>query len=95
MVYPPLPTSKPLNPEAFKSYCVYQIYPASFYDSNGDGIGDLGGIRSKLPYIKSLGTDVVWLSPIYKSPQKDMGYDISDYQDLDPMYGTLKEWDEL
>ncbi|KAG9121511.1 hypothetical protein FRC07_002493 [Ceratobasidium sp. 392] len=95
MVYPPPPTSKPLNPEAFKSYCVYQIYPASFYDSNGDGIGDLAGIKSKLPYVKSLGTDVIWLSPIYKSPQKDMGYDISDYQDLDPMYGTLEEWDEL
>ncbi|KAG8704251.1 hypothetical protein FRC08_002344 [Ceratobasidium sp. 394] len=87
--------SKPLNPDAFKSYCVYQIYPASFCDSNGDGIGDLPGIKSKLAYIKSLGTDVVWLSPIYKSPLKDMGYDISDYQDIDPRYGTLEDWDAL
>ncbi|KAG8728269.1 maltose permease, partial [Ceratobasidium sp. 428] len=87
--------SKPISPEAFKSYCVYQIYPASFCDSNGDGIGDLTGIRSKLSHIKSLGADVIWLSPIYKSPLKDMGYDISDYQDIDPRYGRLEDWDEL
>jgi oligo-1,6-glucosidase len=87
--------SKLLSPEAFKSYCVYQIYPASFVDSNGDGIGDLRGIQSKLEYIRSLGTDVVWLSPIYQSPQKDMGYDISDYQNIDPNYGTLEDWDAL
>ena len=91
----PPATSKPLTPDAFKSYCVYQIYPASFCDFNGDGIGDLAGIRSKLEYIKSLGTDVIWLSPIYKSPQKDMGYDISDYEDIDERYGTLEDWDEL
>ncbi|QRV92313.1 alpha-amylase [Ceratobasidium sp. AG-Ba] len=89
------PTSKPLTPDAFKSYCVYQIYPSSFCDSNGDGIGDLAGIKSKLAYIKSLGTDVIWLSPIYKSPQKDMGYDISDYEDIDERYGTLQDWDVL
>ncbi|CUA71399.1 maltase MalT [Rhizoctonia solani] len=87
--------SKPLSPEAFKSYCVYQIYPASFADANGDGIGDLAGIQSKLEYIKKLGADVIWLSPIYRSPQKDMGYDISDYQDIDPKYGTLENWDSL
>ncbi|CAE7108312.1 unnamed protein product [Rhizoctonia solani] len=87
--------SQPLSPDAFKSYCVYQIYPASFADDNGDGIGDLAGIKSKLEYIKKLGADVVWLSPIYRSPQKDMGYDISDYQDVDPRYGTLEDWDEL
>ncbi|QRV75856.1 alpha-amylase [Ceratobasidium sp. AG-Ba] len=86
---------KPLNPDAFKSYCVYQIYPASFCDSNGDGFGDLLGIKSKLGYIKDLGADVIWLSPIYKSPLKDMGYDISDYQDIDPRYGTLEDWDAL
>lgn len=87
--------TKSLTPQAFKSYCVYQIYPASFADSNGDGMGDLNGIKSKLEYIRSLGTDVVWLSPIYRSPQKDMGYDISDYQDIDPKYGTLEQWDDL
>ncbi|CAE6481757.1 hypothetical protein ACGC1H_001158 [Rhizoctonia solani] len=87
--------SKPLSPDAFKSYCVYQIYPASFADANGDGVGDLAGIQSKLEYIKRLGTDVIWLSPIYRSPQKDMGYDISDYQDIDPKYGTLEDWDSL
>ncbi|CUA71386.1 hypothetical protein RSOLAG22IIIB_04601 [Rhizoctonia solani] len=87
--------SKPLSPEAFKSYCVYQIYPASFADANGDGMGDLAGIQSKLEYIRNLGVNVIWLSPIYRSPQKDMGYDISDYQDVDPMYGTLGDWDSL
>ncbi|KAH7330600.1 glycoside hydrolase family 13 protein [Rhizoctonia solani] len=87
--------AQPLSPDAFKSYCVYQIYPASFADANGDGVGDLAGIQSKLEYIKSLGADVVWLSPIYRSPQKDMGYDISDYQDIDPKYGTLEDWDSL
>ncbi|CAE6466254.1 unnamed protein product [Rhizoctonia solani] len=87
--------TQPLSPDAFKSYCVYQIYPASFADANGDGIGDLVGIQSKLEYIKKLGADVIWLSPIYHSPQKDMGYDISDYQDIDPKYGTLEDWDSL
>ncbi|KDN46359.1 hypothetical protein RSAG8_04303, partial [Rhizoctonia solani AG-8 WAC10335] len=84
-----------MSPDAFKYYCVYQIYPASFTDANGDGVGDLAGIRSKLEYIKGLGVDVIWLSPIYRSPQKDMGYDISDYQDIDPNYGTLEDWDSL
>ena len=74
---------------------VYQIYPRSFADSNGDGIGDLGGIRSKLDYLQELGVDVVWLSPIYRSPQADNGYDISDYRDIDPLFGTLDEFDLL
>ena len=74
---------------------VYQIYPRSFADSNGDGIGDLGGIRSKLDHLQDLGVDVVWLSPIYSSPQADNGYDISDYQNIDPLFGTLEEFDEL
>jgi oligo-1,6-glucosidase len=74
---------------------VYQIYPRSFADSNGDGIGDLGGIRSRLGHLQDLGVDVVWLSPIYRSPQADNGYDISDYRDIDPLFGTLEEFDAL
>ena len=74
---------------------VYQIYPRSFQDSNGDGLGDIPGIISRLDYLDSLGVDVVWLSPIYRSPQDDNGYDISDYQDIDPMFGTLEDFDAL
>ena len=74
---------------------VYQIYPRSFQDTNGDGIGDLKGITSRLDYLADLGVDVLWLSPVYKSPQDDNGYDISDYQDIDPLFGTLEDMDEL
>ena len=74
---------------------VYQIYPRSFQDSNGDGIGDLKGITSRLDYLADLGVDVLWLSPVFKSPQDDNGYDISDYQDIDPLFGTLEDMDEL
>ncbi|KAF7345695.1 Glycoside hydrolase family 13 protein [Mycena venus] len=79
----------------WKDAVVYQIYPISFFDSNGDGLGDLNGIATKLDYLKNLGVDVVWLSPIYRSPLADMGYDISDYRDIDPRYGTLEDWDNL
>ncbi|KAL1675803.1 glycoside hydrolase family 13 protein [Schizophyllum commune] len=79
----------------WKEAVVYQIYPISFFDSNGDGIGDLNGIASKLDYLKDLGVDVLWLSPIYKSPLADYGYDISDYRSIDPRYGTLEDWDSL
>ena len=74
---------------------VYQIYPRSFADSDGDGIGDLRGIIDHLDHLVALGVDVVWLSPIYPSPQDDAGYDISDYQDVDPTFGTLDDLDEL
>lgn len=74
---------------------VYQIYPRSFQDSNGDGIGDLKGITSRLDYLADLGVDVLWLSPVFKSPQDDNGYDISDYQDIDPLFGTMADMDEL
>ncbi len=74
---------------------MYQIYPRSFADSNGDGVGDLPGILSRLDYLEALGVDVLWLSPIYVSPQDDNGYDISDYQSIDPVFGTLDEFDEL
>src|SRR4051794_25236118 len=79
----------------FQSAVVYQIYPRSFADSNGDGIGDLRGIIGRLDHLATLGVDVVWLSPIYRSPQDDAGYDISDYQDIDPVFGTLADFDEL
>ena len=73
----------------------YQIYPKSFLDSNGDGIGDLRGIISKLDYLKDLGVDIIWLSPIYKSPFVDQGYDISDYYSIAEEFGTMEEFDEL
>lgn len=73
----------------------YQIYPKSFYDSNGDGIGDLQGIIQKLDYLKELGVDIIWLSPIYASPLADQGYDISDYYAIDPRFGTMEDMDEL
>ncbi len=79
----------------WRSAVVYQIYPRSFQDSNGDGIGDIPGITSRLDYLADLGVDVIWLSPVYRSPQVDNGYDISDYQDIDPLFGTLADLDEL
>jgi oligo-1,6-glucosidase len=79
----------------WKSAVVYQIYPRSFADSDGDGMGDLRGIAGRLDYLKRLGVDVLWLSPIYPSPQDDNGYDISDYQDIDPVFGTLADFDTL
>jgi oligo-1,6-glucosidase len=79
----------------WKESVIYQIYPASFLDSNGDGWGDVPGVITKLDYLRELGVDIIWLSPIYKSPFVDMGYDISDYEDIDPSYGTLEDVDLL
>ena len=79
----------------WKSAVIYQIYPKSFQDSNGDGIGDLNGIIQRLDYLENLGIDAIWLSPVYRSPQDDNGYDISDYQDIDPMFGTLADMERL
>jgi len=79
----------------WRSAVVYQIYPRSFADSDGDGVGDLGGIIERLGHLQTLGVDVIWLSPIYRSPHADNGYDISDYRDIDPLFGTLAEFDVL
>ena len=79
----------------WKGATIYQIYPRSFRDSNGDGIGDLPGITERLPYVADLGVDAIWISPFFKSPMKDFGYDVSDYCDVDPIFGTLKDFDAL
>lgn len=79
----------------WKNAVIYQIYPKSFQDSDGDGIGDLKGIIHRLDYLEDLGVDAVWLSPVCRSPQEDNGYDISDYQDIDPIFGTLSDMEEL
>ena len=79
----------------WKHALIYEIYPRSFQDSNGDGVGDLKGITQRLDYLQTLGVDAIWLSPIYPSPQVDFGYDISDYENVDPQYGTLADFDEL
>ncbi|WP_440053328.1 alpha-glucosidase family protein [Pseudoalteromonas sp. T1lg65] len=83
------------NHEWWKGAVIYQIYPRSFQDSNNDGIGDLQGIIQRLDYIQSLGVDAVWISPFFKSPMKDFGYDISDYRDIDPMFGDISDFDQL
>jgi alpha-glucosidase len=83
------------NPNWWREAIIYQVYPRSYLDTNGDGVGDLPGITDKLDYIASLGVDIVWLSPFFKSPMKDFGYDIADYCDVDPMFGTLADFDRL
>lgn len=79
----------------WRGAAIYQIYPRSFKDSNGDGVGDLPGIIDRLPYIATLGVDAIWISPFFKSPMKDFGYDVSDYRDVDPLFGTLADFDHL
>ncbi|HEX8218301.1 MAG TPA: alpha-amylase family glycosyl hydrolase, partial [Chloroflexia bacterium] len=89
------PKPKIQNSSWWQSGIVYQIYPRSFMDSNGDGIGDLPGITEKLDYLRSLNIDAIWISPFYPSPMADFGYDISDYTDVHPMFGTLADADRL
>ena len=83
------------GPEWWQHAVFYEVYPRSFADSNNDGIGDLKGITSKLDYLKQLGVDAIWITPCFPSPQVDFGYDVSDYENIDPMYGTLADFDEL
>ncbi|TLS38086.1 glycoside hydrolase family 13 protein [Pseudalkalibacillus caeni] len=84
-----------MSKQWWKESVVYQVYPRSFNDSNGDGIGDIKGITEKLDYLQELGIDVVWLSPVYQSPNDDNGYDISDYRDIMSEFGTMEEWEEM
>jgi len=87
------PTSQ--NPDWWREAVIYQVYPRSFFDSNGDGIGDIPGITARLDYIASLNVDIVWISPFFTSPMRDFGYDVSDYCDVDPIFGTLADFDKL
>ena len=83
------------DPDWWRGAVIYQIYPRSYQDSNGDGIGDLAGIIHRLPHVASLGVDAIWISPFFTSPMLDFGYDVSDYRDVDPMFGTLGDFDAL
>lgn len=84
-----------MNRNKWGNRIIYQVYPRSFKDSNADGIGDIPGIIEKLDYLRDLGIDAIWLSPVYRSPMRDFGYDISDYRDIDPLFGTLSDFDNL
>jgi len=91
----PASTARFDNADWWRGGIIYQIYPRSFQDTNGDGVGDLPGITQRLAHIAALGADAVWLSPVFKSPMKDFGYDVSDYRDIDPLFGTLDDFREL
>src|SRR3954466_15047079 len=84
-----------MQPSWWQTGVIYQIYPRSFHDSNGDGVGDLRGIIRRLPYLVDLGVDAIWISPIFVSPMADFGYDIAHYIDIDPLFGTREDLDEL
>ncbi len=88
-------TSAPATKDWWRGAVIYQIYPRSYQDNNGDGIGDLVGITQRLEYVADLGVDAIWLSPFFKSPMKDFGYDVSNYREVDPIFGTLEDFDQL
>ena len=85
----------PTGTEWWRTAVIYQIYPRSFADANGDGMGDLPGITGRLDHLAQLGVDAIWLSPFFTSPQKDAGYDVADYCDVDPLFGTLDDFDRM
>ena len=92
------PTQQASQPSAdpwWKHAVIYEIYPRSFQDSNNDGIGDINGITSRLDYLKDLGVDAIWITPMYPSPQVDFGYDVSNYEAIDPQFGTMADFDRL
>ena len=95
MTKPPAKSTRSNAADWWRGAVIYQVYPRSFQDTSGDGIGDIKGIIQRLPYIASLGVDAIWLSPFFTSPQADMGYDVSDYCDVDPMFGTLADFDAM
>lgn len=91
----PLDRDRMMAAEWWRGAAIYQIYPRSFFDANGDGVGDLSGIAAKLDYIASLGVDAIWISPFFTSPMRDFGYDVADYCDVDPIFGSLADFDHL
>ncbi len=95
MMQKPMAAARAADRNWWRGAVIYQIYPRSFQDSNGDGIGDLAGIVQRLPHIANLGADAIWISPFFTSPMKDFGYDVSDYCDVDPMFGTLSDFDAV
>jgi alpha-glucosidase len=95
MTKPPAKSTRSNAADWWRGAVIYQVYPRSFQDTSGDGIGDIKGIIQRLPYIASLGVDAIWLSPFFTSPQADMGYDVCDYCDVDPMFGTLADFDAM
>jgi alpha-glucosidase len=90
-----LPSTHSLSDPWWKHAIIYEIYPRSFQDTDGNGIGDINGITSRLDYLQNLGVDAIWITPMYPSPQVDFGYDISNYEAIDPQYGTLADFDRL
>src|SRR6218665_437381 len=95
MTEPKTPAEPLVDKDWWRGAVIYQIYPRSFQDQNGDGVGDLVGIPSRLDYVADLGVDAIWLSPVFTSPMKDFGYDVSDYRGIDPSFGTLEDFDRL
>jgi len=95
MTEPHRPERAPPDPDWWRGAVIYQIYPRSFQDSNADGVGDLAGIIHRLPHVASLGVDAIWISPFFRSPMLDYGYDVADYRDVDPLFGTLGDFDAL